>query len=69
MDLKRTVLDVKKSFNVVTPPSLDNTFITIIIPVYNAEKYLKQALDSVLLQSFLDFEIIAINDASTDSSL
>lgn len=43
--------------------------LTIIIPVYKAEKYLNQALDSVLLQSFSGFEIIAVNDASTDSSL
>lgn len=43
--------------------------LTIIIPVYNAEKYLKQALDSVLSQSFSGFEVIAVNDASKDNSL
>lgn len=43
--------------------------ISLIIPVYNSEKYLKKALDSVLNQTFKDFEIIAINDGSTDSSL
>lgn len=43
--------------------------ISIIIPVYNVELYLKDCLDSVLNQSFKDFEIILINDGSTDNSL
>ncbi|QNG58471.1 glycosyltransferase [Bacillus sp. PAMC26568] len=42
--------------------------ISIIVPIYNVEKYLSRCLDSLLLQSFKDFEIIAINDGSTDSS-
>lgn len=45
------------------------TKLSVIIPVYNAEKYLKKCLDSVLSQSFNDFEIICINDCSTDNSL
>jgi glycosyltransferase involved in cell wall biosynthesis len=40
----------------------------VIIPVYNAEKYLHQALDSMICQTYKDFEILAINDGSTDSS-
>ena len=43
--------------------------ISLIIPVYNSELYLKKALDSVLNQTYKDFEIVAINDGSTDSSL
>lgn len=43
--------------------------ISILLPVYNAEKYLPECLDSILGQTFYDFEIIAINDASTDNSL
>lgn len=42
--------------------------ISIIIPVYNAEKYLRECLDSILNQSFQDFEILLINDGSTDGS-
>ena len=42
--------------------------ISVIIPVYNTEKYLKQCLDSVLSQELSDYEIICINDGSTDSS-
>ncbi len=43
--------------------------ISIIIPVYNAEPYLEEAIDSVYNQSFSDWEILAINDSSTDNSL
>lgn len=43
--------------------------VSILLPVYNAEKYLKECLDSLLIQSFVDFEVIALNDASTDASL
>lgn len=47
-----------------TPPK-----ISIIIPVYNVEKYLARCIDSILLQSFKDFEVICINDGSKDNSL
>ncbi len=43
--------------------------ISIIIPVYNVEKYLAQCLDSVINQTLKDIEIICINDGSTDGSL
>lgn len=42
--------------------------ISVIMPVYNAEKYLKEAVDSILQQSFTDFELFIIDDCSTDSS-
>ena len=42
--------------------------ITIIIPVYNTEKYIRQCLDSVVNQTYKNIEIIVINDASTDYS-
>lgn len=42
--------------------------ITVIIPVYNIEKYLQQCVESVLNQTFSDLEIILVNDGSTDSS-
>lgn len=42
--------------------------VSVIIPVYNAEKYLEECIDSVLKQDLEDFEIILVNDGSTDSS-
>lgn len=42
--------------------------VSIIMPVYNAEKYLSEAIESVLKQTYLDFELILINDQSTDHS-
>ena len=42
--------------------------ISIIIPIFNVEQYLKQCLDSVLSQTYEDFEVLLINDGSTDSS-
>lgn len=43
--------------------------VSVIIPVYNVEKYLHQCLDSVIGQTLQDIEIICVNDSSTDSSL
>lgn len=42
--------------------------ISVVMSVYNAEKYLKEAIDSILNQTYQDFEFIIINDCSTDSS-
>ena len=42
--------------------------ISVIVPVYNVEKYLKQCLDSILNQTFFDIEIICVNDGSEDAS-
>lgn len=41
---------------------------SVIIPVYNVEKYIRACLDSLLGQSFLDWEALCVNDGSTDSS-
>lgn len=43
--------------------------ISIIVPVYNAENFLPQCIESLLSQSFKEFEIILVNDGSTDTSL
>lgn len=42
---------------------------SIIIPIYNSEKSIRNCIDSILSQTFSDFEIIVINDGSTDASL
>jgi glycosyltransferase involved in cell wall biosynthesis len=43
-------------------------FFSVIIPLYNREKTIKRAVDSILSQTFQDFEIIIVDDASTDKS-
>ncbi len=43
--------------------------VSIVIPVYNVEKYLQYCLDSISNQSFSDFEAICVDDCSSDASL
>ena len=42
--------------------------VSVIVPVYNTEKYLRKCLDSLVNQDFSDYEIVIVNDGSTDSS-
>ena len=42
--------------------------ISVIVPVYNTEKYLRRCVDSILAQTFTDFELLLVNDGSTDGS-
>lgn len=46
-----------------TPP------ITVLMPAYNAGKYIREAIESVLQQTFADFELVIVNDGSTDNTL
>lgn len=45
-----------------------NPIISVIVPVYNGEQYLRECIDSILCQSFYDLELILVNDGSSDSS-
>ncbi len=46
----------------------ENPLVSVIIPIYNVEKYLRECLDSVINQTLREIEIICVNDGSTDSS-
>ena len=48
--------------------SMPNTLISVIVPIYNTEKYLKRCINSIIIQSYKNLEIILVNDGSTDSS-
>ena len=47
---------------------MDKNKLTIIVPVYNAEDYLSRCLDSILNQDMPSYEVILVDDGSTDSS-
>jgi len=47
---------------------MDKLLVSICIPVYNGARYLQECLDSVMAQTFEDFEVIAVDDGSTDDS-
>ena len=45
---------------------MPDPIITVLMPVYNGERFLKDAIESILQQSFVDFEFFIIDDGSTD---
>ena len=47
---------------------MEKDLISVIIPVYNVEKYLIRCVDSIINQTYKNLEIILVNDGSTDSS-
>lgn len=48
---------------------MSNPRVTVLMPVYNGEKYLREAMESILGQTYTDFEFLIINDGSTDRSV
>jgi len=68
--IRETVSDRAGSFELIKPESfIRSPAISVVMSVYNGEKYLRESIDSILNQSFKDFEFIIINDGSNDSSL
>ena len=49
--------------------SVKKTEVSVLMPVYNGEKYLREAIDSILNQTFSDFELLVINDGSADGTV
>ena len=43
--------------------------ISVIVPIYNSEKYISNCIDSILSQEYKDFELLLINDGSTDNTI
>ena len=48
--------------------SVNNPKISIFVPIYNGEQFLQRTLDSIIAQSFTDFEVVCVDDSSTDDS-
>ena len=48
---------------------MDTSLVSVVVPVYNSELYIKQCIDSIICQSYRNLEIIVVDDGSTDSSL
>jgi len=48
--------------------SFHDELVSVVIPVYNSEKFLSESIESVLNQTYKNLEIIAVDDGSTDSS-
>ena len=59
----------RKTTQPVTPATEKIPLVSVIIPVFNAEKFLPQTLESLLYQTMTDFEVIAVDDCSTDNSI
>jgi glycosyltransferase involved in cell wall biosynthesis len=52
----------------IQPQIMTEAKVTVLMPAYNAEEFIHEAIDSVLKQSFHDFELLIVNDGSTDNT-
>ncbi|MCL1948037.1 MAG: glycosyltransferase, partial [Chitinivibrionia bacterium] len=69
MDIQMYAQKIISAQNCFPLPQKILRLISVILPVYNVEEYLRQCLDSIVNQTYKNIEIICVNDASTDNSL
>ena len=60
--------DIAVALSGTSLPPRKSYAVSVVIPMYNAEEYIGECLDSLLIQTFQDFEVIIVDDCSTDSS-
>ena len=65
MDFRVNLTEIKKLFIINKKPMK----VSVIIPTFNSEKFIKRAIYSVLIQSYEDFELIIVDDCSTDNTV
>lgn len=64
----RAKADVERQYFHISNPAGRKPLVSVIVPNYNHKKYLRQRIDSILAQTFADFELILLDDCSTDNS-
>jgi len=68
-EIRRLKSGESRSVSKLAPATFTNPAISVVIPMYNAEEFIGECLDSLLIQTFQDFEVIVANDCSTDDSV
>jgi glycosyltransferase involved in cell wall biosynthesis len=62
-------IEFARGLGVEPQDAVTEPLISVVIPMYNAEKFIHRTIDSILVQQFRNFEVIIVDDGSTDSSI